>query len=71
MASLKSANHMLKYVVSTHPGQDMNEVEFGMSIVKYTRSSFERQIRESVIIQAERKEHNILNSRTEYNKTKV
>ena len=59
---------MLKHVVSTHQDQDMGEIEFGMKVLKYAQSSFERQIRESVLIQAERTEHNILNSRTEYNR---
>ena len=46
----------------------MNEVKFGMKVVQYSKSSFERQIMESVIIQNERKEHYLLNSRTEYNR---
>ena len=46
----------------------MGEVEFGMRILKYTQNSFERQIRESVVIQDERTRHKILNSRTEYNR---
>ena len=68
MASLKSTSHMLKHVVSSHPEQDMEKVEFGMKVIKYTQTSFERQIRESVIIQSERTKHNILNSRSEYNR---
>ena len=68
MASLKSTSHMLKHVVSSHPEQDMEKVEFGMKVLKYTQTSFERQIRESVIIQSERTKHNILNSRSEYNR---
>ena len=46
----------------------MNQVEFGMKVLKYTQTSFERQIRESVVIQAERTKHKILNSRSEYNR---
>ena len=59
---------MLKHAVAVHPEQDPMEVQFGMKVIKYTQSSFERQIRESVIIQIERKEHHILNSRSEYNR---
>ena len=46
----------------------MDKVEFGMQVVKYTRSSFERQILESVQIQQERGHHHLLNSKSEYNR---
>ena len=68
MAGLKSTSHMLKHIVCSHPDQDMDQVEFGMKVLRYTQTSFERQILESVIIQKERTEHKILNSRTEYNR---
>ena len=68
LAQLKSSSHMLKHIVGEHPGQDMAEVEFGMKVLKFTQSSFERQIRESVVIQVERQKHHLLNSRTEYNR---
>ena len=42
LAGLKSTSHMLKHVVSTHQDQDMGEIEFGMKVLKYTQSSFER-----------------------------
>ena len=45
----------------------MEEVEFGMKVVQYTRTSFERQILESVKIQ-ENRNHHILNSKSEYNR---
>ena len=57
MAQLKSTSHMLKHAVGVHPEKDMNEVVFGMSVLKYTQTSFERQIGESVAIQLERKRH--------------
>ena len=59
---------MLKHIVGEHPGMDLSEVEFGMRVLKYTQSSFERQIRESVVIQVERQKHELLNSRSEYNR---
>ena len=68
MAQLKSTSHMLKHAVGVHPEKDMNEVVFGMSVLKYTQTSFERQIGESVAIQLERKRHHLLNSRSEYNR---
>ena len=55
MAQLKNSSHMLKHAVGVHPGEDMDKVHFGMKVIKYTQSSFERQIRESVAIQVERK----------------
>lgn len=67
LTQLKSTSHMLKHIVGEHPGMDLSEVEFGMKVLKYTQSSFERQIRESVVIQVERQNHELLNSRSEYN----
>ena len=68
LVGLKSTSHMLKHAVGVHPEQDPVEVQFGMKVIKYTQSSFERQIRESVTIQVERKHHHLLNSRSEYNR---
>ena len=59
---------MLKHAVGVHEGEDMSTVEFGMRVIKYNKSSFERQIMESVVIQNERNNHNLLNSRSEYNR---
>ena len=44
------------------------DIKFGMEVVKYTQTSFDRQVRESVLIQEERNHHSLLNSRTEYNR---
>ena len=49
----------------------MDNIKFGIRILKFTRSSFERQILESVQIQEQRKDHHILNSRSEYNRCAV
>ena len=54
-------------MIFKHEGEDFAEVKFGMTILKYAKSSFERQISEAVLIQQERKDHHILNSRSEYN----
>ena len=59
---------MLKHIVATHENEDMNTIKFKMKIVSHTRTSFERQIKESVLIQHERKNHHLLNSRSEYNR---
>ena len=59
---------MLKHVLLNHPGQEPDKIRFGMRIIRTCKSSFERQIHESVLIQREREQHNILNSRSEYNR---
>ena len=46
----------------------MDEIKFGMRVRRYARSALERQILESVMIQEERKNHLIKNSRSEYNR---
>ena len=46
----------------------MDEIKFGMRVRRYARSALERQILESVMIQEERKNHLIMNSRSEYNR---
>ena len=58
---------MLKHCITQHENKSMSKIKFGMKVLQYSKSSFERQIRESVQIQYERKEHHILNSRSEYN----
>ena len=40
-----------------------------MRIVGHARTSFERQIREAVLIQQEKSKHEILNSKSEYNRS--
>ena len=40
-----------------------------MQVLAHTRTSFERQIREAVLIQQERGKHMILNSKSEYNRS--
>ena len=65
---LKTSSHMLKHAVGQHEGQDTSEIKLGMKIICQAKLSFERQIAESVLIQAERKKHTMLNSRAEYNR---
>ena len=59
---------MLKHIVEHHEGLDPTEVEFRMKAVKFHQSAFERQIFESVKIQTIRDKHNLLNSKSEYNR---
>ena len=59
---------MLRHVLTHHPNEDMFSVELGMSVRKFCKSSFERQILESVTIQHERNYHHLMNSKSEYNR---
>ena len=68
LAQLRTSSHMLKHIEGVHPDQDMSDIKFGMEVIKYTHTSFDRQVRESVLIQEERNHHSLLNSRTEYNR---
>ena len=64
----KISSHMLKHIVEHHGGEEEEKVKFKMKILRTHRSSFERQVYEGIRIQRERKEHNILNSKSEFNR---
>ena len=68
LTKLSSKSHMLKHILAEHPGQDIKKIKFGMCIIRTCKTSFDRQIYESVAIQQAREKHNILNSRAEYNR---
>ena len=53
-----------------HGDEDHKTLKFGMKALKFTKSSFERQILESVAIQNNRHPH-LLNSRSEFNRCAV
>ena len=65
----ESDSHMLKHVLLFHK-EVMDEVEFGMEIVKAHKSAFERQIHEAVTILLHRK-GNLMNSKSEYTRSSV
>ena len=68
MEQLHTNSHMLKHALEKHgEEEDLGKIQFGVKVVRYTRSAFDRQVMESVIIQEERS-HNILNSKSEYNR---
>jgi hypothetical protein len=67
MRQLKPSSHLLRHALDQHEGETLASIEFGMEVAKYTRTSFERQILESVCIQ-QNTHHNLLNSRSEYNR---
>ena len=67
---LKTSSHMLRHLLEMHGGERRKDVEFGVRVLKFTRSSFERQILESVLIQ-NRRDHHVLNSRSEFNRCAI
>ena len=69
LASLHSNSHMLRHLVDAHEGKDFKDVSWGMFIIKFMRTAFERQIEEAVTIQHRSKEKDLLNSRAEYNQS--
>ena len=59
---------MLMHLLAVHEEEEdeWDNIKFGMKILKSTKTAFERQILESVLIQKAR-EHNIMNNKAEYN----
>ena len=62
---------MLKHIVAVHSEEEIEDIEFHARIVKYTRTAFERQIRESTLIQESRENNHVLNSKAEYNRCSI
>ena len=67
---LKTSSHMLRHLLELHGGEERSAVDFGMKVMRYTRSSFERQILESVLIQENRDQH-LMNNRAEFNRCAI
>ena len=67
---LKTTSHMLRHLLEMHRDEERSKIEFGVKVLRYTRSSFERQILESVMIQNMR-DHHIMNSRSEFNRCAI
>ena len=67
LTGLSSKSSLIKHMLDRHEEEDMSDVKFGMTIVRYARTAFERQIGEAVLIQQEKEKHELLNSRAEYN----
>ena len=58
-------NHLMKHVATHHSDMEMEDVRFGIKVIKFTYSALERQVLESVRIQEERKSHYQMNSKAE------
>ena len=69
LTSLNSKSQMLRHVVDKHEKENVENVQWGMTVLKYMKSAFERQIEEAVTIERKAKEGEILNSKCEYNQT--
>ena len=41
---LNVKSNMLKHCIEMHPKEKADEIDFGMRVINYCRSSFERQI---------------------------
>ena len=70
MRTIKPGSHLLKHVLDKHEGETLEDVDFRMRVVKYHKSPFERQVHESVLIQASTK-HHLLNSKSEFNRCQI
>ena len=57
----------MRHLVAVHEEEedDWDKIDFGMRVLKSTRTAFERQILESVLIQKSR-QHNIMNNKAAY-----
>ena len=53
LASLNKKSVMLKHILFNHEGSEFSDIKWGMFILKYQRSAFERQINEAVKIEKE------------------
>ena len=50
---LHTDSHMLKHILDNYRNFKTNRVEFGIRVLKFMRTSFERHIMESALIQEE------------------
>ena len=68
---MQKSSHMLRHLLHVHEeeGNEWDIIEFGMRSLKSTRTAFERQILESVLIQIQKsRHHKIMNNKVEYNR---
>ena len=71
MENLSVRSHLLKHAVDMHEGESLKVIDFRMRVIKFHRSSFERQVSEAVSIQSIRVGNNLLNSKAEFNRCAV
>ena len=68
LRKLDEDSHLLKHVAHYHQSTPLEDIKFGMRVKNYAKTALERQVLESVLIQEERKQHNIMNRKSEYNR---
>ena len=71
MATLSSQSMLLRHILDQHQGEEITDVKWGMKVIEFKKSAFERQIKEAVLIQKEAKNHTILNSKSEWNQSAI
>ena len=67
LTSLSNKSHLLRHIVQDHQHRDVGEIKWGMFIIEYKRTAFERQISEAVLIKETASKKKILNSKSEWN----
>ena len=67
LEKFKPDSHMLKHYFDKHHDEELEMMKFGARMEKQTRSAFNREIGESVVIQSN-KDHHLLNSKSEFNR---
>ena len=71
MTSLNSKSMLLRHKLDQHPDEDLEKIKWGMKVIEFKRTAFERQIKEAVLIERESKNHTILNSKSEWNMSTI
>ena len=61
LLNLSQKSHMLRHYVEAHMGEDFSQMKFHMRTLIFTKTAFDRQVLESLMIQ-ESRGHNLLNS---------
>ena len=67
LKNLSTNSYMLKHGIDCHEETATEVGRFHIKVLMFARSSFDRQIQESVFLQ-ENRHHNLLNSKSEYNR---
>ena len=66
LEKMEEDSHLMKHVALHHQDKELEEIKFGIKVVKFTTTAMDRQILESVRIQEESKRHFIMNSKAEF-----
>ena len=65
----REKSHLLKHFIVAHPGTKLEDLKFGMRVVRKCKTALERQVGEAVSIHiAQREGYTLLNSKSEYSR---